>query len=136
MGFGRYLLCPDYKLSLTSVGTLVRLPYLGIVDPIRSPFVPYGVINTAGNKLRIGDGFPSCTWDWGDAAMTREMSSRLQAYLGGQQSAFVYFRTTNNDESAFANYYGVLQLPVLVPSGYGVSAFEPVVWQFNALVAQ
>lgn len=136
MGLARYSNCPEYALSLTSVNTMVRLPYLGIADPIRSPFVPYGVTNVAGNKLRIGDGFPSCQWDWGDAGMTREMSVRLQAYLGGLASAYVYFRTTNNSEAPFANYYGVLSLPLLVPAGFNTSAFEPAVWQFNAMVAQ
>lgn len=136
MGLARYINCPEFSLSLTSVGTLVRLPALGIPDPPKYTFTPYGVVNVAGNKLRIADGFASAQWIWPDAGMTREMSARLQAFLAGQQSAFVYFRTPDNSEAPFANYYGVLTLPLLVPVGYNVSAFEPMTWQFSALVAQ
>ena len=137
MGFSRFLNCPEWALSTVSVNTLLRLDRLGIPFPTRSPFVPYSVKNVAGNKLLVGDGFPSCAWEYAPTAMTREQWARLKAYIGtGVASAFVYLRTTNDDESAFANYYGVMQLPTLVPVGYNVSAFEPLTIQFTALVAQ
>ena len=136
MGLARYLDCAEFALSLTSVGSLVRLPALGIPDPNRYTFNPYGVINVAGNKLRVGDGFPSATWEWSEAGLSREVASRLQAFLAGQQSAYVYFRTPNNSEAPFANYFGVLTLPLLVSVGFNISAFEPMTWTFNALVAQ
>lgn len=132
----RFYDCPEWALSLTSVGTLVRLDRLGIPFPTRSPFVSYSVLNTAGNKLKVGDGFPSCTWEWAPASMTREQWARLQNFLGTATSVFIYLRTTNNNEVAFANYYGVVALPTLTPVGYNVSAFEPVVLPFTALVAQ
>lgn len=136
MGISRFYDCPEWALSLTSVGTLVRLDRLGIPFPTRSPFVPYGVINTAGNKLKVGDGFPSCTWEWNPASMTREQWGRLLTFFGSASSVYIYLRTTNNNEVAFANYYGVMALPTLVPSGYNVSSFEPITLPFTALVAQ
>lgn len=128
--------CPEWALSLTSVGTLVRLDRLGIPFPVRSPFSPYSVRNVAGNKLVVGDGFPSCTWEWAPAGMTREQWARLQSFLGSATSAFVYLRTTNLSESAFANYRGVMALPTLTPVGYNVSAFEPITLPFTGLVLQ
>lgn len=136
MGLARYLNCPEFAISLTSVGTLKRLPDIGIPDPSRYTFSPFGVINVAGNKLRVGDGFPSAAWEWPDAGLTREVTARLLAFLSGLQSAYVYFRTPNNSEAPYANYYGVLSLPLLVPVGDDISAFEPMTWQFNALVLQ
>jgi len=136
MGLSRYLNCAEFALSLTGVGSMVRLPALGIPNPNRYTFTPYGVLNVAGNKLRVGDGFPSATWEWAEAGLSREVAQRLQNFLSGAQSAYVYFRTPNNSEAPFANYLGVLTLPLLVPVGYNVSAFEPMTWQFNALVQQ
>ncbi len=128
--------CPEWALSHISVATLVRLDLLGIPFPTSSPFRPYSVLNTAGNKLVVGDGFPSCTWQWTPAVMGRNQWARLAEFLGGASSAFVYLRTTNNNQRSFANYYGVMALPPLVPVGFNVRAFETPALVFSALVAQ
>ncbi len=137
MGIRKYLACPEYALSLVSTATLVQLNALGVPFPTRTPFVPYGVLNTAGNKLVVGDGFPSCVWEWADAGLTREVWARLYAFIGsGNASAYVYLRTTGIDESMFANYYGVMQLPPLEPVGYNVRAWQALSVKFSGLVAQ
>lgn len=136
MGFAKFYQCPEWALSLVGVSSLVRLDYLGLAFPVRSPYVPYSVTNIAGNKLAIGDGFPSCEWQYPDAGLTREMWARFNAFLGGAAGAFVYLRTTNNDESGFANFYGMMKMPPLNPAGYNVRAYDPLTIQFSALVEQ
>lgn len=130
-----HYMCPDYKLG-TSVNGLVRLDYLGIPFPTRSPFNPFSVRNVAGNKLTVGDGFPHCIWEF-SPALTRGQWQSLLSFIGtGVASAYVYIRTTNNDTSSFANYYAVMNLPDLTPVGYHVGAFEEVRVPFTGLVLQ
>lgn len=130
-----YLECPEFALSLISTGTLVRLDKLGIPFPIRAPYTPYGVVNVAGNKLAVGDGFPSCQWEYPDAGLTREVWMRYNAFLNNAASAFVYLRTLTYGED-FSNFLGVMRLPSLVPVGYNVKAWQPLTVSFTGLVPQ
>lgn len=135
MGIARYFKCPEYGLSLVSANAIVPLNRLGIPFPTRAPFVPYSVVNVAGNKLAIGDGFPTCQWEYADAGITRDVWIRYNAFLSGVASAYVYLRTQDYNES-YSNWYGVLRLPTLVPVGYGVQAWQPFTISFTGLVQQ
>lgn len=135
MSIARYFKCPEFALSLVSVGTLVSLPRLGIPYPTRPTFNPYGVVNVAGNKLAVGDGFPSGGWEYADVGILREAWLRYNAFLSGAASAYVYLRTQDYGE-AYANYYGVMRLPTLVPVGYNVQAWQPFTISFTGLVLQ
>lgn len=135
MGIDKYFKCPEFALSLVSVGTLVPLNRLGIPSPTRASFVPYTVVNVTGNKLAVGDGFPTCAWEYADAGITREVWMRYNAFLSGVASAYVYLRTQDYGE-AYANYYGVMRLPTLVPVGYNVQAWQPFTISFTGLVLQ
>lgn len=136
LGIDRNYMCPEYSIG-TSVNGLWRLDYLRIPFPIRSPFVPYSVRNVGGDKLVVGDGFPSCAWVW-EPALDRGALSRLMEFIGaGLYSASVYIRTTDNTNYRFNNYLAVMATPqTLTPVGHNVGAFETVTVNFTALVQQ
>lgn len=126
------LLCPDYKIGATLNGMLL-LPDWGIAYPENSYFEPWSSRQQGGDKVTRGDGFPFAQWLW-PRGMTRDEYNILMSFISEDvASGHVYIRTRNNRARglAFANYYAVMNRPVLTgdggqPSENFVDAFTQV----------
>jgi hypothetical protein len=130
-----YLLCPDFKLGLTFAGML-RLPYLGIPDPVQATFNDYPVRNVRGNGLTSGHGFPVAVWRWPNG-MTREAWLSLIAFITGAGST-VYVRTRTNGAATFANYTAAIVRPSVAgdegaPAEWHGSGYTPLTLTLNRL---
>ncbi len=92
----------DYFMIGATLETMESLESMGLTDP-DAGYRPFSVADSLGDGSTEGNGFAVATWHF--TGLEPGLADVLQAFIGDNLSAFVYFRTRLNRLNASATDY-------------------------------
>lgn len=139
----------DYRVSPTSVATLLRLRDLGISPPDQAIWFPYAESYIRGDNSRAGDGLPFVEWVW-DVMDIQQAYTLMNMFFSTQTTTStdnVFIRTdvrqgdSASPRNAFKNYECTVWRPEMFgPDGQPIvrsgKALQTVKFKFVNLVEQ